>query len=56
MKDKETHLEERQRQVDEFSRRRRRAKCPHKTTVALNEEGNAGIFCVDCGVKLSNEC
>ncbi len=45
---KETHLEERQRQVDEFSRRRWREKCHHKSTVALNEEGNAGIYCVGC--------
>ena len=52
----ETHLEEKQRQLDEFSRTRWREKCPHKSTVALNEEGNAGIFCVDCGKKISNEC
>ena len=31
-------------------------KCPHKKTVALNEEGNAGIFCVDCGEQLEKEC
>ena len=54
--DEEAHLEERQRQADEFSQRRWRAKCPHKTTVVLNEEGNAGIFCVGCGKKISNEC
>ena len=22
--------------------------CPHKKTVCINEEGNAGVFCVDC--------
>jgi len=51
-----SHLEERQRKEDEFSRRRWRGKCPHKSTVALNEEGNAGIYCSDCGKKISNEC
>lgn len=56
MDDEEIHLAERQAQMDEFSRRRWREKCPHKSTVALNEEGNAGIYCSDCGAKLSNEC
>ena len=55
MREKETHLEETQRKVDEFSRKRWREKCSHKTTVALNEEGNAGIYCVDCGKKISSE-
>lgn len=31
-------------------------KCPHKKTVALNEEGNAGVYCSDCGEKVSGEC
>lgn len=53
--DEEAHLQERQEQVDEFSRRRWREKCPHKATVALNEEGNAGIYCVSCGERISEE-
>lgn len=32
------------------------AKCKHKNTVAINEEGHAGIFCSDCGKKLEDEC
>lgn len=56
IKDEVAHLEERQGQVDEFSRKRWRAKCPHKATVALNEEGHAGIYCSDCGEKISGEC
>jgi len=31
-------------------------KCPHKKTVAINEEGHAGVFCVDCGEQLEKEC
>jgi len=31
-------------------------KCKHKKTVILNEEGHAGIFCVNCGEQLSHEC
>lgn len=31
-------------------------KCPHKKTVAINEKGHAGIFCVDCGEQLEKEC
>jgi len=31
-------------------------KCPHKNTVAINEEGHAGIFCVSCGEQLEKEC
>lgn len=31
-------------------------KCSHKKTVALNEEGHAGVYCVDCGEKLEKEC
>ena len=30
--------------------------CEHKQTVALNEEGNAGVYCVSCGEKLTDEC
>lgn len=30
-------------------------RCPHKNTVALNEEGNAGVYCSDCGEKVSDE-
>ena len=30
--------------------------CPHKKTVAINEEGHAGIYCVNCGGKLEDAC
>lgn len=30
--------------------------CPHTKTVAINEEGHAGVFCVDCEEKLEKEC
>ena len=30
--------------------------CNHLKTVCLNEEGNAGVFCVDCGEQLEKEC
>ena len=30
--------------------------CPHKKTVAINEEGHAGIYCTDCGEQLEKEC
>lgn len=29
--------------------------CKHKETIALNEEGNAGVYCVDCGSRLTTE-
>ena len=32
------------------------AKCQHKKTVALNEEGHAGVYCSDCGEQLEREC
>ncbi len=32
------------------------ARCPHKKTVAINENGNAGVFCASCGKKLEEEC
>ena len=31
-------------------------KCQHKKTVAINEEGYTGVFCVDCGKQLKKEC
>ena len=31
-------------------------KCPHKKTVCMNEEGNAGVFCTNCGEKIENGC
>lgn len=31
-------------------------RCLHKKTVCINEEGNAGVFCVDCGEQLEKEC
>jgi len=30
--------------------------CFHPKTVALNEEGHAGVFCPDCGKQLEKEC
>lgn len=33
-----------------------KVKCPHKKTVAINEEGHAGVYCVDCGEKLEDAC
>ena len=54
--DEVAHMIEMQEKLDKFSRKRWREKCPHKSTVALNEEGNAGIYCSDCGEKISGEC
>ena len=31
-------------------------KCQHKKTVAINEEGHAGVYCVDCNEQLEKEC
>jgi len=31
-------------------------ECQHQKTIAINEEGNAGIFCVDCGEQIEKEC
>ena len=31
-------------------------KCLHIITVALNEEGHAGVYCVNCGEKLEDAC
>jgi len=25
-------------------------------TVCINEEGNAGVYCVDCGEKICDDC
>jgi len=33
-----------------------KVKCPHKKTVAINEEGHAGVYCTDCGEQLEKEC
>ena len=30
--------------------------CQHKVTIALNEEGYAGVYCSDCGEQLEKEC
>jgi len=30
--------------------------CEHPKTVCINEEGNAGVFCADCGKQLEQEC
>lgn len=29
--------------------------CTHQKTVCLNEEGNAGVFCADCGECITRE-
>ena len=34
----------------------KQSKCPHKKTVAINEEGHAGIYCIFCGKQLEKEC
>jgi len=34
----------------------KQSKCKHKKTVALNEEGYTGVYCVDCGEQLAKEC
>ncbi len=31
-------------------------ECQHKATVAINEEGYAGVYCSDCGEQLEKEC
>ncbi len=31
-------------------------ECQHKKTVAINEEGHAGVYCADCGEQLEKEC
>lgn len=31
-------------------------KCQYKKTVAINEEGHAGVYCLDCGEQLEKEC
>ena len=31
-------------------------KCPHKKTIAINEEGHAGVYCTNCGEQLEKEC
>ena len=31
-------------------------KCQHKVTIAINEEGHAGVYCVDCDEQLEGEC
>jgi len=54
--DDAAHLIETQHKLDKFSRKRWRRECPHNSTVALNEEGHAGIYCSGCGEKISNEC
>jgi len=30
--------------------------CHHDETVAMNEDGHAGIYCVDCGKQLEDGC
>ena len=41
---------------DVLSKNLPKNKCPHEKTTTINEEGNAGIFCVDCGEQISHEC
>lgn len=31
-------------------------ECLHKKTVAINEEGHAGVYCARCGEQLEKEC
>lgn len=31
-------------------------KCLHIITVAINEEGHAGVYCCACGEQLEKEC
>jgi len=31
-------------------------ECQHQETVAINEEGFAGVYCVDCGEQIEREC
>jgi len=31
-------------------------KCQHQETVAINEEGHAGVYCVNCGKQVEKEC
>ena len=33
-----------------------KSKCQHKVTIALNEEGYAGVYCSGCGKQLEKEC
>ena len=30
--------------------------CKHPKTACINEEGNAGVFCADCGEQLEKGC
>lgn len=39
-----------------FNNRKQKESCLHNKTIALNEEGHAGIFCIDCGERIKNEC
>jgi len=32
------------------------AECAHAHTVCINEEGNAGVYCVSCGEKICDDC
>jgi len=31
-------------------------ECQHQETVAINEEGHAGVYCVGCGEQIEREC
>ena len=35
---------------------KKKRKCPHKVTVAINEEGYAGVYCLDCDEQVEKEC
>lgn len=41
---------------NKYSENDEKKPCPHKKTVAINEEGHAGVYCVDCGEQLEKEC
>jgi len=36
--------------------REMRKQCPHDKTVALNEDGCAGVFCLECGERIEDGC
>ena len=47
-------MKEMQKEFDEILNSKK--PCKHTRTVCINEEGNAGVFCADCGKQLEKEC
>ena len=35
---------------------KKKRKCQHKVTIAINEEGHAGVYCSSCEEQLEKEC